>query len=393
MKFRKYTALMICAVLIVAVFSGCGQQVKSPFVSPDVSPSASASASSNPAVGAQTLNLTGAYAALDPKTVMLTVNGKDITWDELFFYISYMITQIESNGGQITSWSDTYQDETTYQEYVLTSAKNAILENAAVETVAKENNITLTDKDISGIQADWDAQVKSAGSEEALLGKLQEQYCTKDIFMQVENINYLRQDCFTSMYGEDGSKLTDQEVADSTAEDGYMMAKHILFMTQKTDETGNTTDMSDSEKAEVKKKAEGILQQLKDYKGDDFDGFFDKLMTENSQDPGVVSFPDGYLFQSDDNMVSQFIDATSALQIGAFTQELVETSFGYHIIYRTPINYDATPMKYSDYGTYPLRFITAYKILQGIISTRQDTLDVKYSDQFNALDLGKIFAA
>jgi hypothetical protein len=50
-------------------------------------------------------------------------------------------------------------------------------------------------------------------------------------------------------------------------------------------------------------------------------------------------------------MVSAFYDATIALEIGAFS-DIVESDFGYHIIYRLPIDYDVTPIAYSDYGTY-----------------------------------------
>ena len=121
-----------------------------------------------------------------------------------------------------------------------------------------------------------------------------------------------------------------------TAEDGYMMAKHILMRTSVYDESGNATAMTDAEKAQVKEKMEDMLKQLKAYTGDDFDAFFDQLMNQYSEDnSGLAAFPNGYLFQ-DGNMVSPFEEATKALQIGQFGQELVETEFGYHIIYRIP---------------------------------------------------------
>jgi parvulin-like peptidyl-prolyl isomerase len=58
-------------------------------------------------------------------------------------------------------------------------------------------------------------------------------------------------------------------------------------------------------------------------------------MTANTEDPGVASYPDGYLFQSGE-MVAEFEDATAALEIGQVSG-IVETTYGYHIIYRIPI--------------------------------------------------------
>ena len=390
MKFRKYTALLICALLLVSVFTGCNQPVKSPFVSAS-SPSPSPSATASPTTGAQ-INSEGAYASIDPKTVMLTVDGKDITWNEFFFFINNAISGIESNGVQITGWSAVYQDEVTFKDYVLNTAMNNILQYAAIEYGANQLKVALTPKDEEDIQAAWDSQVTSAGGEEAFLTKLTAAYCTKDMYMHMQEVSALADSCFKTMYGDKGSNLSDQDAADYAAEDGYLMAKHILMLTKKTDEEGNSVALTDAEKAEVKQKMEDILSQLKDYKGDDFDGFFDQLMNADSEDTGgLASYPDGYLFQSGD-MVSQFEEGTKALEIGQFSPELVETEYGYHIIYRIPVNYDMTPMQYANYGDYSLRYIIAYNMFNANIDTWLNSLDVTYSDKYKALDFDKMFA-
>jgi parvulin-like peptidyl-prolyl isomerase len=85
-------------------------------------------------------------------------------------------------------------------------------------------------------------------------------------------------------------------------------------------------------------------------------------------------------------MVSQFYDGTKALQEGQFSPELVETDYGYHIIYRIPVNYDITPMKYSNYGTYSLRYITALSMFRSNIDTWQAALNVTNSDKYKSLD-------
>lgn len=391
MKLKNILALLLVSIMITAVFTGCNQTAKSPFVSSDPAATASPTEGTDASASPSTLNLAGAYASLAPTTVMMTINGNDVTWDELFYYINYAIYDIQSQGDSISDWSAVITDDMTYKDYVLESAANFALQYMALKYGAEQLKVTLTDDDKTAIQADWDQRVSDAGSEEAFIAQLQALYCSKDLYLELSGYSRLAQGCFASMYGTDGNKLTDEEVADNTAQDGYLMAKHILMLTTITDESGNSTPLSDTEKAEVLKKMENILSQLKGYTGADFDAFFDEQMNEFSEDKGGVSmFPDGYLFQSAD-MVSAFSDAATALDIGKFS-DIVESEFGYHIIYRLPLNYDVTPMAYSNSGTYSLRYITAQNMFGAVADTWMNSLTAIYSDQYKSLDFTKMFA-
>ncbi len=390
MKFKNILALLLTIIMITTVFAACNQTANSPFVSDDATVSSSPSDGTDVAASPSLLNYPGAYASLDPKSVMLTINEKDITWDMMFYYINYAIYEIESQGYQISDWSGVYQDDITYKDYVLDSATNLALQYAALQYGAEDINVTLTDEDKAAVQASWDERVTSAGSEEAFLAELEAMYCTKDLYMELMGYSYLAQGCFTSLYGTDGSALSDEEIADNTAQDGYLMAKHILMLTTKTDEAGTETALTDTEKAAVRVKMEAVLSQLKSYTGDDFDTYFDELMNEYSEDPGAVSFPDGYLFQ-DGNMVPVFYDTTMALEMGKIS-DIVESDFGYHIIYRIPINYDVTPTAYASSGDYSLRYLTAQNMFSAIADTWINSLNVVESEQYKALDFAKIFA-
>jgi parvulin-like peptidyl-prolyl isomerase len=366
MKLKKLTALILIAVLVLSALAGCKK------------------AESN---GGDT-----AYSTLKPETVMLTVNGGDIVWSELFYLLHYIVSDIEQQGESIKDWSEIYADDKTYQDYVLESAVEIILQNSSIEYGAQQLGVTLSEEDKNAVKADWEAQVSAVGSEEALLEELGKQYGSKELFEKYDSIAYLAEACFNEMYGQDGSKLSDQDVADYTAEDGYLMAKHILLMTSNMDDEGNTVPMTEKEKAAVYDKAEEILNALKNYDGDDFDAFFDAQMQEHSQDPGgLVSFPDGYLFQ-DGDMVKEFEEATKALEIGGLSG-IVETSYGYHIVYRLPVDYDATPMAYATYGAYSLRYLTAVDMFKSVVKTWKNSLEVTYSDAYDKLDFNKLFPA
>lgn len=60
---------------------------------------------------------------------------------------------------------------------------------------------------------------------------------------------------------------------------------------------------------------------------------FNALMLVFGQDPGVESNPDGYLFTAGE-MIQEFETAVRGLGINAYTDEAVQSQFGYHIIWR-----------------------------------------------------------
>lgn len=60
-------------------------------------------------------------------------------------------------------------------------------------------------------------------------------------------------------------------------------------------------------------------------------------MNEYSEDGGLATNPDGYIFDSSDSLVGGFREATLALAVGEIS-DVVETDYGYHIMLRLPID-------------------------------------------------------
>lgn len=106
---------------------------------------------------------------------------------------------------------------------------------------------------------------------------------------------------------------------------GDIKVRHILIKPETTD------DMSTEEKTEAeekaKKEAEDLIKQLDDGAN------FEELAKEYSDDTGSAS--DGGLidyFNKNDNMDEAFLNASIDLKKGKYTEEPVQSSFGYHII-------------------------------------------------------------
>ncbi len=129
---------------------------------------------------------------------------------------------------------------------------------------------------------------------------------------------------------EAGNTITDEQ-KDEYFKNHFWRAKHLLLLTQ---------DKTDEEKKEIKKKIDELYEQVK--AGADFD----ELISQYNEDPGVEQNPDGYVF-TDGEMVPEFQEGVSSIAESEFN--LVETSYGYHIVQRLPL--DETPERYEQFKT------------------------------------------
>ncbi|MCH5185550.1 MAG: peptidylprolyl isomerase [Oscillospiraceae bacterium] len=118
---------------------------------------------------------------------------------------------------------------------------------------------------------------------------------------------------------------TDEEIKDTFVKN-YRRAKHILIMTM---DPQTRQPLSEEEIADAKKRADELYERVKN--GEDFD----LLMNEFSEDTGLTTNPDGYVF-TDNEMVAEFQDGVDSLKVGEVC--MVESGFGYHIIKRLALD-------------------------------------------------------
>ena len=132
--------------------------------------------------------------------------------------------------------------------------------------------------------------------------------------METEARTYVLNEFLGQLY------VPDEVVAEEYYKENYMAAKHILVL---------------SETPDAEKKIKEIMRKLNN------GGDFDKLMNENSEDPGLATNPEGYIFTTGE-MVAEFEDAVKKLKVGKVSG-IVETDYGYHIVKRIALpEFDAT---------------------------------------------------
>ena len=395
MTMKRFLAVLLAICMMAGALAGCGptapDQQNVDKLDGNTGDSGDSSGDEENTI---TYNIEGAFKAVDPDTVVMTVNGKDIVWEDFFYYVKYYVDYMASSGYEITDWSQpiSSSSEYTYQNYVLSNAANWFIYAAVIEEFAKENNVSVTAEQEQTMSDEWETNVGIYGSEEAYLEILAAKYCTKYMNEYIQRTGYLADNCFKELYGENGSKLTDAELDDYFANEGYYMAKHILKLTTETDSDGNSVELSEDEKATKYKEMEDILAKLDAYTGDDFETYFDRLVESEGEDPGMQTYKDGYVFKEGD-MVQEFTDAVKDLEPGAYSR-IVESDYGYHIIYRLPLNYDVMPIAYSymGYTDYTLRVIAAEAMYNSVLSQRKQEIQVSYAPAYESFDFTSMFS-
>ncbi len=260
--------------------------------------------------------------------VVLTVNGVDYTLERynLYYYNAQDIILSEAGYTEEVNIPKDFWNQKVDGKTNLERAKDMALEDLVYDALsyqkAKELGIKLTAEEKSAISNQMSAlrqdnmsfeQFKNIGIGEDELEKYYTEYY---------HLTHLLPKLI-----EKGELEVDEKAAEAELNSQYVKAQHILISTV---DSNTGAPYSDDKKAEAKKKTQDILNKI------NAGGDFEKLMLENTEDPGTQSAPDGYVFTTG-QMVPQFEEAAYALSVGQVSG-LVETDYGYHIIKRVPLD-------------------------------------------------------
>lgn len=213
-------------------------------------------------------------------------------------------------------------DETSgisYKELAKGMAIETLVPIYATISEGEKNGIVLDEADEKQI-TDWIAEQKANYGDEFEEVLKASGYADEETLYEIQRIQLYMQKVYEDIE-KDISKYATTEQVIKHLDDEKVTVKHILVQFEE-DEEGNVTDEA---KAAAKKEAEEVLAKVK--AGEDFD----ELIEKYNDDPGATA--EGYTFANDGTMVQEFTDASFALEVGGVS-EIVETSYGYHIIKR-----------------------------------------------------------
>ena len=402
---KKTLSILLALTLALGLLSGCaaGSAAKTePTASPAESmPEPAAEPSSDAEPTAEPFDAEAAYAAfsegvqraraaIDPDTVIATVDGQALTWEMFYYFVVGDLQEVFYYTGKLPeNFNEMLSEETTWQKYFTESALAQATYYLEAAAKADELGVELTDEQRAALDAAWDKVVADYGDESLLQADLDDACLDKELFLRLLESNEKLSAIDRELYGEGGEKLTDEAVLAWAAENGYVRTKHVLWSF--LDETGAA--LSDEDKAALREKLEAKLAELRKLKNKDkLEARFDELMSSESADSDALQiFPEGYTYTSG-TMVPAFEDA--AFKLGdRELSGLVETDYGYHILLGLPLKPDAMTMDQdNNTGSYmTLRQSAANALFNAKMVEWIDSASVEWAEGYEELDFNTLF--
>lgn len=358
-----------------------------------------------------------AYNTQDPSTVIMTINGSDVTWGEYFYWCSYIIKYLENAAGPIEDYNapSPTDPESNIADYIMEGARDMAIRHHALYTGAAEAGVKLSEESKKALEdilkSDIANLVGEDGTEEDLYEYLAGIYVTPEVYNFINEVSCLYKDAFEYLYGANGSKMSDEDVLAFAEDNEYITAKHILI--SKRGEDGKELD--EEAQAEAKALAEDIHAQLAEAvekaeaAGDDENTgnndsaedtesagheavvkLFDELMAEYNSDTAESNYPNGYCF-TEGKMTEAFDKAARNLDVYGLS-EVVETEFGWFVILRMPTTPDDI-VEYADENNFhDLRYLAAAAAYDSQVDEWVKTAEYKWAEGFEDFNLGELLA-
>ena len=341
MKRTKITALLLACIMLATCFVGCGKSAN--------------------------------YG---------TINGEKIDSDVFEALVTNMLAMYSSYGYDETQMKDLLKqdmgDGTTVGESIKSICLESVKQEIATTMLAKEHDISLNDEDKASLEKTKQTNIDSTGGRAGFVEALKEQGLTEEDYDHNQEYYMLQQKMFNALFNKGGLFApTEDEVVSSVLSDNIRV-RHVVILAKE----------SDADYAEKKAKAESVLVRAK--AGEDFDA----LINEFGEDPGMTTYPDGYVFNSqgvlaDDgtNFDPNFTAASFKLDVNGIS-DLVTSTSGIHIIKRLPLDEAFVRSKLDTYyTTYSEQAFTA-KLMEVM-----ENLDVKTTEEYDNLDMSSFIVS
>ena len=258
-------------------------------------------------------------AGIPGDMVIFTVDGEPVTAQEYLYWVGYSADTLFYGTEGSIDWNMDIGEMGTLRDAVKEQSKQTAMLYRLMETNANRMGLSLTQQELDELDRAAMETMDSVGGEYEFQKLLLEMGITPEGFRKINESQYYYEKVRSSLKPE---PATQQDMQAYIEENGLLRAKHILI--------GTEEGAAESEKEAALARARELRAQLKD--GGDAPVLFDRLMAEESADPGSAAYPNGYLFGPGE-MVETFEAGTKELEIGEISDP-VESPYGYHIILR-----------------------------------------------------------
>ncbi len=294
----------------------------------------------------------------DTNSTVATVGSQVITSGEMKYAIGVVKNSMTAGMDEqaLQDFWNTLIDGVDPEDYIRENAIDLLVDMTILAEHAKQSGIAVTDDDIN----EYFTQ-----NQDTLAG-LMEQYDVDEATLKAIYKKQMLYNDYTQTVLVDDPKFnpSEEELQEYFLRH-FCKAQHILKLT--VDQATNTP-YTQTEKDAVRAEMDGILQALRN--GADFED----MMLENTEDPGVEQYPEGYVF-AEGEMVPEFYEGTIALSENSIS-EVIESSYGYHIIKRLPLNIETDFMP----NLYKVQSVYVYEIEEQLIEELKTSIEVSLDD-------------
>ena len=270
-------------------------------------------------------------------------------------------------------WNTYKQDNKVLIDLVRDSSKDYAIQMAVTLKKAKDQKITLTDKEQKAVKTQMTTITTNMGGETAFNAYLKDTNTDRATFEE-----FLQDYAIMNKVNTQMSKKINISDADvkKAFESDYVGVKHILIKTI----DANNESLSQDKITEANTKAENILKELKNGAN------FEELMTKYSEDKtGTTVSTDPMVFTKN-QMVQEFETAAFKLKVGEMS-DVVRTQYGFHIIKRYDITTD--PKYFTDNKTTVKNALVQSKLTTQYTQWKKDYKVVVNDKYINAYKFAK----
>lgn len=296
--------------------------------------------------------------------ILLTVGSRSIGETEANFFLRSSASAMSSqlafiDLGDEVGWASA-------AELVKNDALNSMRVHYAIHMKAGALDAMLTFAQQAGLDRIWDDRVNYFGGEEEFLEHLAlYDGVNYELFRYLNETTVLRTNIWEALFGENGSmQVTYEQLKEYAEQQGYIRVTHVLRATR--DE--NRERLSAEDVQGQRETAEEVLARAA--AGEDFFS----LLNEFGEDPGVMHPPHYHNFRRG-TMVDEFEFVAFSL-LDYEVSGIVETSFGFHIIKRLPINPEIVRISHANHEVNSLMAELGNGVMY-VLSEEWENIDIR----------------